>query len=106
LHQTTLPYSPYQNGKQETFWGQIEGRLLPMLEGEEGITLDTLNRATQAWVEREYHRTLHREIGTTPLTRYLEGPSVARECPAVTDLSRAFRIEVQRRQRRSDGTVS
>lgn len=32
LHQTTLPYSPYVNGKQETFWGQIEGRLMAMLE--------------------------------------------------------------------------
>ena len=27
LHHTTLPYSPYQNAKQESFWGQIEGRL-------------------------------------------------------------------------------
>ena len=33
-HQTTLPYSPYQNGKQESFWGSVEGRLLAMLEGE------------------------------------------------------------------------
>jgi len=31
--ENTLPFSPYQNGKQEAFWGQIEGRLLPMLEG-------------------------------------------------------------------------
>ena len=34
VHHTTLPYSPEQNGKQESFWGQVEGRLLPMLEGE------------------------------------------------------------------------
>ena len=33
LFENTLPYSPYQNGKQESFWGQVEGRLLPMLEG-------------------------------------------------------------------------
>lgn len=31
VHDTTLPYSPYQNGKQESFWGQVEGRLLAML---------------------------------------------------------------------------
>ena len=30
----TLPYSPYQNAKQESFWGRIEGRLMAMLEGE------------------------------------------------------------------------
>jgi len=31
-HETTLPYSPYQNGKQESFWGNLEGRLLAMLK--------------------------------------------------------------------------
>ena len=106
LHQTTLPYSPYQNAKQESFWGRVEGRLMPMLEGEANLTLDALNLATQAWVEQEYHRTHHSEIGTTPLIHYLAGPNVARPCPASTALSAAFRIEVKRKQRRSDGTVS
>jgi len=106
LHQTTLPYSPYQNAKQESFWGRIEGRLMAMLEGDKSLTLNTLNLATQAWVEQEYHRTRHSEMGTTPLARYLAGPNVARPCPAPAVLSAAFRIEVRRRQRRSDGTVS
>ena len=47
VHHTTLPYSPEQNGKQESFWGQIEGRLLPMLEGESRLTLELLNTAAQ-----------------------------------------------------------
>lgn len=106
VHQTTLPYSPYQNAKQESFWGRVEGRLMAMLEGEEFLTLDLLNQATQAWVEQEYHRTLHSELGTTPLARYLAGPHVRRECPQTATLAAAFRIEVVRRQRRSDGTVS
>ena len=106
LHQTTLPYSPYQNAKQESFWGRVEGRLMAMLEGEASLTLDLLNQATQAWVEQEYHRTLHSELGATPLARYLAGPNVRRECPETAKLTAAFRIEVIRRQRRSDGTVS
>jgi transposase InsO family protein len=106
LHQTTLPYSPYQNAKQESFWGRVEGRLMAMLEGDASLTLDALNLATQAWVEQEYHRTHHSEIGTTPLCRYLAGPNVRRECPTADALVNAFRIEVKRRQRRSDGTVS
>jgi transposase InsO family protein len=106
LHQTTLPYSPYQNGKQESFWGRIEGRLMPMLEGEEHLTLDLLNLATQAWVEQEYHRSHHAELGATPLRRYLAGHNVARACPSAAALVAAFRIEVVRRQRRSDGTFS
>ncbi|MDM5182190.1 DDE-type integrase/transposase/recombinase [Massilia sp. DJPM01] len=106
LHQTTLPYSPYQNAKQESFWGRVEGRLMAMLEGEATLTLDALNLATQAWVEQEYHRSVHAELKATPLQRYLEGPNVARECPSAAGLCAAFRVEVVRRQRRSDGTFS
>ena len=106
VHQTTLPYSPYQNAKQESFWGRVEGRLMAMLEGEQTLTLDLLNEATQAWVEQEYHRTVHTELKATPLARYLAGPSVARKCPDSGVLTGAFRIEVQRRARRADGTLS
>jgi putative transposase len=106
VHQTTLPYSPYQNAKQESFWGRVEGRLMAMLEGESALTLDLLNEATQAWVEQEYHRTVHTELAATPLARFLAGPSVARPCPGCTVLGDAFRIEVPRRARRADGTLS
>jgi hypothetical protein len=106
VHQTTLPYSPYQNAKQESFWGRVEGRLMAMLEGCEELTLELLNEATQAWVELEYNREVHSELGVSPLQRYLEGPSVGRECPSSEVLRRAFRAEVGRTQRRSDGTLS
>jgi putative transposase len=106
VHYTTLPYSPEQNGKQESFWGQIEGRLLPMLEGVPELTLELLNNATQAWVEEEYQRKEHSEIREAPLARYMRGPSVARESPASDTLRRAFRTEISRKQRRSDGTVT
>jgi transposase InsO family protein len=59
VHHTTLPYTPEQNAKQEVFWAQVEGRLLPMLEGEAPLTLSLLNGATQAWVEGEYQRRRH-----------------------------------------------
>ena len=39
----------YQNAKQESFWGRVEGRLMAMLEGEQTLTLELLNEATQAW---------------------------------------------------------
>jgi len=106
LHQPTLPYSPYQNGKQESYWGQIEGRLLAMLENCTDLTLAFLNEATQAWVEMEYQRTIHSEIGQSPLERFLQGKSVGRECPATDELRLAFCQETSRSQRRSDGTLS
>jgi putative transposase len=106
LHVPTLPRSPHVNGKQENLWSRVESRLLAMLEGEPHLTLEQLNLATQAWITQEYQRTVHREIGCTPLERFLAGPNVGRECPGSEALREAFRIEVKRRQRRSDGTVS
>lgn len=106
LQQTTLPYSPHQNGKQEVFWAQVEGRLLAMLEGQPDLTLSLLNQATQAWVEMEYHRTVHSETDQTPLARWLDGHSVGRDCPGIDDLRLAFTTAQSRIQRTSDGTIS
>src|SRR5207247_9433060 len=97
---------PYQNAKQEVFWAQVEGRLLAMIEGETDLTLERLNTATQAWVELDYHRRAHRELGCTPLERYLASPDVGRPSPSSEALRPAFRAEVDRTQRRSDGTIS
>lgn len=106
LHHTTLPYSPEQNAKQEVFWAQVEGRLMAMLEGEPALHLALLNEATQAWVEHEYHRKVHSELHATPIERALAGPTVARPCPSSDSLRRAFRTEISRIQRRSDGTAT
>ncbi|MBI2895732.1 MAG: DDE-type integrase/transposase/recombinase [Deltaproteobacteria bacterium] len=102
----TLAHSPYQNGKQESFWGQVEGRLLAMLEGSRELTLATLNEATQAWVELEYNRKDHSETGEPPLQRHLKGPAVGRPSPSSEALRLAFMAEEHRTQRKSDGTVS
>jgi transposase InsO family protein len=106
VHETTLPRTPEQNAKQEVFWGQVEGRLLAMLESERELSLALLNEATQAWVELEYQRKVHSEIGQTPLSRYLDGPDLGRPSPNTDTLQRAFRRPATRTQRQSDGTIS
>lgn len=102
----TLEYSPYQNGKQESFWGTLEGRLMAMIEKVEPLTLEFLNLATQAWVEQEYNRENHEELGCSPLERFLEGSDVSRPAPGVEDLRIAFCAEHRRTQRKSDGTIT
>jgi transposase InsO family protein len=106
VHEKTLPYSPYQNGKQEVFWATLEGRLMEMLDGCGELSLDFLNEASQAWVEIEYHRAVHRETGCSPLERFARAADVLRASPSSNALRDAFRLESKRRQRRSDGTIS
>jgi len=101
-----VPHSPFKNGKEESFWNPVDGRLMAMLENVEPLTLEFLNRATQAWTELEYNRQHHDGIGTTPLERMLGGHDVSRPSPSSERLRRAFSYEVTRRQRRSDGTIS
>jgi hypothetical protein len=106
VHELTLAHSPYQNGKQESFWGQVEGRLLSMVENIPDLSLAVLNEATQAWVELEYNRKLHSEILAEPMQRFLSGKDVGRKSPSSEELRLAFCAEEVRTQRRSDGTIS
>ena len=106
VHETTLPHSPYQNAKQESFWAQLEGRLVAMLENVADLSLARLNEVTQAWVEGEYNRKQHSEIDATPLSRFIGGKDVGRPSPTSDALRQAFCAQEQRTQRRSDGTIS
>lgn len=106
VHQTTLPHSPYQNAKQEVFWGQLEGRLVAMLEGVGDLTLALLNQATQAWAEMEYNKKVHTETGQAPIDRFLAGPDAGRAGPDSKTLRLAFAAEENRAHRRSDGTIA
>jgi putative transposase len=106
VHERTLPYSPYQNGKQEAFWGTLEGRLMNMLDGVVELTLEFLNQVTQAWMEIDYNRAVHRETSSSPVERFAQAPDVLRSSPSSESLRDAFRLETKRIQRRSDGTIS
>jgi putative transposase len=106
VHEQTLPYSPYQNGKQENFWATLEGRLMEMLDGVPELTLEFLNEVTQAWLEIEYNRRPHRELGCSPVERFAQARDVLRPSPSSAALRDAFRMEVTRTQRQSDGTIS
>lgn len=105
-HELTLPYSPHQNGKQESFWGSLEGRLMSLLDAEPNLSLEKLNQATTAWAEMEYNNRVHSSVKQTPLERWTGGNSVVRPALATEVLRRAFRREVVRRVRHSDGTFT
>lgn len=106
LPEPTLAYSPDQNGKQECFWGLVEGRLMAMLENVKDLDLAMLNRCTAAWIEGDYNHHEHDEIGCTPVARMLAGPDVSRPAPDVAVMRERFTRLRTRAHRKSDGTVS
>jgi len=99
------PRTPKENGKSEAHWNSLEGQLVSMVIGHKGLTLKHLNDMTQAWYEMEYNRSIHREIKSTPLDRFVEGNNVGLISCDKESLNKAFRIDETRRLRRSDGTI-
>lgn len=102
----TLPYSPHQNGKQEAFWQPLEGRLMKMIPKNTSLTLDLLNRYTQAWVEHDYNGKEHRETKQAPHERFFTLPCVHRPSPGIEEMRSAFLVRVTRSQRQTDGTIT
>jgi hypothetical protein len=78
---------------------------MEMLDGVE-LTLDFLNEATQAWMEIEYNRGVHRELSMSPVERFSKSPDVLRPSPSSQAIREAFRLRTTRVQRGSDGTIS
>ena len=77
------------------------------MENKTDLTLRVLNQATQAWVEGDYHQKKNEALkGQTPIDCYLNHQDVGRDCPDSETLRTAFRRQVKRTQRRSDGSVS
>ncbi|MBT3786242.1 transposase family protein [bacterium] len=105
IHETTLPYSPYQNGKQEVLFAQVEGRLMAMLENVEVVDLSFLNTTTQAWLEMEYQQKVHSKIECAPKHRFMNAKNVSRESPGMQELEKLFTVQETRRLRKSDGTI-
>ena len=77
-----------------------------MLEGCKDLTLAQLNEATAAWVQLEYNRKVHCELGQSPLAKFLATKNVGRPCPESRKLREAFTAQVSRTQRQSDGTIT
>jgi transposase InsO family protein len=103
---TTLPYCPEQNGKQERFFGTVEGRLMSMLENKKNLTLKELNDAASAWVELDYNQRHHDEINKTPLKYFLKEKNLHRSCPSGDELTLEFTRQKSRVPRRFDSTLT
>lgn len=101
----TRPYKPQGRAKLERWFLTVRKAFLGRLEADLVTDLAHLNRLLWAWIEGEYHTTLHKGIGETPLDRWLRLAEHVRPAPADLDLERVFLSRVQRRVKR-DGTFT
>ena len=105
IHST--PRRPEGRGKIERFFRTVREQFLVEITGEPDVVgrhhvtdLAELNRLFQAWVETQYHRTVHSETGHTPLVRWEAGWDRLGGAPAMptpADLTEAFLWEEHRR---------
>lgn len=72
----TRPYRPMGHGKIEAFNRLVRASLLSEVRAAKLTTLDQLNDALQAWIDRIYHRAIHSETEQTPLDRWNAATSI------------------------------
>lgn len=87
---------PSPGGLIEKFFQTAQGGFEAEVRQGDLLELNPLNRAFSAWLEVDYHQTVHAETLQTPKDRYAAGLTVIRQ----VDLSEAHASFLRREQRR------
>jgi transposase InsO family protein len=97
------PHHPRGRGKIERFFRTVRSAFLPHITPEMLTSLGSLNRVFWAWLEAEYHHTVHGGLdGKTPLERFMQDTAITRAAPE--DLDALMRMRVNRKVNR-DRTI-
>ena len=99
------PYSPESKGKIERWFRTVRLQFLPMLAEKDMQSLEALNRALWTYVEMDYHRSIHRILGESPLDCWAKVGQKVRYPEVGVDLDDLFLFET-RRKIQKDRTVS
>ena len=79
---------------------------MKMLDGVADLTLELLNEATQAWVEIEYHRAVHRETSCSPVEPSPRPPMSSARVLRANHCATRFAWKPSEVSVGSDGTIS
>jgi putative transposase len=66
------PYLPQGRGKIERFFRTVRTSFLAALDPAALGSLEALNTAFAAWLDRGYHRRVHSSLGAAPIARFLD----------------------------------
>jgi len=87
---------PCAGGLIEKFFQTVQEGFEAEVRQGDIMSLNALNRAFSAWLELDYHQSIHSETGQTPKARYAAGLGVIRQ----VDLGRAREAFMQSEQRK------
>ena len=66
------PYDSPARGKIERFWRTVRDGFMPLVSRQKNYSLENFNQLYADWLDKQYHRVIHRGIAQTPLDRYLD----------------------------------
>jgi len=98
-------YHAQAKGKIERWFRTVRMQLLPCLGEDELRSLGAINSALRAYIETEYHHSLHRILGMTPLEKWAASGHLVRFPPPDTKIDELFLAEAKRKVQR-DRTIS
>lgn len=99
------PREPETGGIIEKFFQTTQSRFESEVRALKIMNLDSLNRAFSAWLEVDYHQTVHSQTGQSPQERYQKDLPVVEQ----VDLNAAIRffmLKVERKVHRDFSDVS
>lgn len=98
-------YVPQGKGKIERFFRTVRMRFINQLDREKIKGLDDLNSKLWAWIEGEYHRTIHSRLNETPLDKWMRLAEHVQYVSPQIDLEEIF-LHRTRRKIYNDRTLS
>lgn len=90
-------FVPQGKGKEERFFRTLRIQFLNQLDMEKIKGLEDLNSRLWAWIEGEYHRTIHSSLNETPLDKWMRLSEHVRYLSPQIDLEEIFLHRMKRK---------
>jgi transposase InsO family protein len=100
------PYDSPARGKIERFWRTVRDGFLPLVDINKKYSLDLFNQLFADWLDKQYHRRIHRGIAQTPLDRYLDDMEQTTVNRTTKDELECHFYQTFTRRVKNDATVS
>jgi len=100
------PYDSPSRGKIERFFRTVRQKFLPLVDLSEIESLEGINTAFEAWLDKEYQKSFHHGLNAKPMDKWMDDlkHTTLRKVAAL-ELDLAFFITLKRKVK-NDATIS